>query len=151
MPDADVWLNPGAPPGSADGIVVWIDNDNNSGTERFAVENDGGGLTRRVFEVDESGDVHLRGPLESSGTMQFNHKVVGGGDPIAFSSNGTEVARIESDGLGRFTTGGVNLPLLAATPHGSRVGVAGDVVLFDAGGGTFHLMVCAGGNSWSNA
>jgi hypothetical protein len=71
MPDADVWINPGAPPGTPDDMIANIDNGNIYTDRYFSVENDGGGVTHRQFTVFENGDVLLRGPLQRAGTIDI--------------------------------------------------------------------------------
>lgn len=149
MPDANVWINPVSPPGAVDSMIASIDNDNNSASELFTIENDGGGLTRRQFIVNESGQVRVFGPIESTGTMQMNCQFALG-DPVAFLSAGTEVARIDDNGLGDFSTGGINLPVVTSTPNGSRTGTQGDLITWNDSG-TYRLMVSAGGTTWTRA
>lgn len=150
MADPTTYIQEGGVDGSVSSMIASIDSDNNSATCVFAIENDGGGVTHRQLEVAESGRVTVHGRIDRNGTHQINN--ASGASPLHFQSGGVRVALINGSGKGDFRTGGINLPVLTATPNGSKSGNLGDLILWwDAGSGKMRLMCCSGGTVWASA
>lgn len=150
-PDADVQINPGAPPGSPNEMLAFIDSDNNSTGELFIIENNGGGSTHRQMTVNEDGDWQTYGPIRFSSTFLLNCYYAAY-SPVIFYLSGVAMAEITFAGLGDFSNGGVNLPILGGNPNGVKSGTLGDLVSwYDSGASKWRLMVCAGSTTWSFA